>query len=69
MSTQANSPDGVSTGPLTYIGDIYQVKISTKTNDNPVATFGGAKGRAGCRLQLGPRRDADHLRQGHPRAG
>ena len=44
---QANSPDGVSTEPLTYIGDIYQVKISTKTNDNPVATFGGAKGKGG----------------------
>lgn len=44
---QSTAPDGSSSGPLVYLGDIYSVKINTKSNDNPVATFGGAKGKGG----------------------
>ena len=44
---QATDPSGQPTGALVYLGDIYSVKINTKSNDNPVATFGGAKGKGG----------------------
>ncbi len=44
---QATDANGQPTGALVYLGDIYAVKINTKSNDNPVATFGGANGKGG----------------------
>lgn len=34
-------------GPLTYQGEIQRCRISSKSGDNPVETFGGANGKGG----------------------
>ncbi len=34
-------------GPLVYMGDIMRCRISSKSGDNPVNTFGGAEGKGG----------------------